>query len=132
MLKTMLQRAVNFIPTLQQVKNDNHQRMVRGLPPLRYDEYFSLLCSAAQTADEVRSTRRVNNTIVDVHQADIVDDFHSNLDINKVEQDLRLPDHIYNQFGLEDQKQWSGFSDEARRKFVAALSSGATPSGHTS
>ena len=78
------------------------------------------------------STRRVNNTIVDVHQADIVDDFHSNLDINKVEQDLRLPYHIYNQFGLEDQKQWSGFSDEARRKFVAALSSGATPSGHTS
>ena len=78
--------------------------MVRGLAPLWYDEYLPLLRSAVQTADEVCSTRRVNNTFVDVHQADIVDDFHSNLDINKVEQDLRLPDHIYNQFGLEDQK----------------------------
>ena len=28
MLKTMLQRAVNYIPALRQVKNDDHQRMV--------------------------------------------------------------------------------------------------------
>ena len=75
MLKTMLQQAVNCIPALRQVKNDDHQRMVRGLPPLRYDEHLSLLRSAAQTADEVRSTRRVNSTIVNVHQTDIVDDF---------------------------------------------------------
>ena len=102
------------------------------MAPLRYDECLSLLRSAAQTADEVRSTRRVNSTTVNVHQTDLVDDFQSSLDINKVEQDLRLPDHIYNQFGLEDRKQWSGFSDEAQRKFVTALSSGATPSGHTS
>ena len=86
--------------------------------------------SAAQTADEVRSTRRVNSTIVNVHQTNLTDDFQSALDINKVEQDLRLPDHIYNQFGLEDRKQWSGFSNEARRKFVTALSTGGTSSGH--
>ena len=99
----MLQRAVNCIPALRQVKNDDHQRMVRGLATIRYDEYLSLLRSAAQTADKVRSTRRVNSTIVNVHQTDLVDDFQSTLDsINKVEQELRLPDHIYNQFGLED------------------------------
>ena len=120
MLKTMLQRAVNNIPTLRQVKNDDHQRVVRGLAPLRYDEYYILLRSAAQTADEVRKTRQVNQTIVDVNLSSIDDDT-SPLEIHKVDQALRLPDHVYNQFDLEDRKQWSGFSDDARRKLVSAL-----------
>ena len=57
----ILQNAVRGISELRRVHNDEQYNQVRGLPPLSYDQYMSLLESAAITYDSRNRTSRDGN-----------------------------------------------------------------------
>ncbi len=135
MLKSMLQKAVRFVPSLRQIKNDDAQSLVRGfaplLAPLLYGDYYTLLLSACQTQDEIRrgkGKRTVNAT--DFSKQDDEDEAVAHMIYNVDRKDRpRLPDSLFRNFSSEDRQLWISFSDAAKQKVVDSLVKDKQPAG---
>jgi hypothetical protein len=133
LLKTMLQKAVRYVPALRQIKNDDAQNMVRGFAPLGYTNYYALLLSACQTQDEIRrgkGKRTVN--VADFSKQDDEDEAVAHLIYNVERKDRpRLPDSIFRNFSPEDKQLWISFSDPAKQKVVDSLVKATPTTGRT-
>ena len=56
--RTLLENAVHPFPPLRQVKTDSAQHVARTGNALTYDQYFSLLLSAANNHDAIYAQKR--------------------------------------------------------------------------
>ncbi len=122
LLKTMLQKAVRYITPLRQVKNDDSQNAVRGLPPLTYSAYYTLLLSASQTQDEIRRGKGKRTVNVTDFVQDDEEEAVAHLIHNVERKDRpRLPDSLFRDFSSEDRQLWISMSDAAKQKVVARL-----------
>ncbi len=131
MLKSMLQKAVRFVPSLRQIKNDDAQNLVRGFAPLLYVDYYTLLPSACQTQDKIRrgkGKRTVNAT--DFSKQDDEDEAVAHMLYPVDRRDRpRLPASLFRNFSPEDRQLWISFSDAAKQKVVDSLVKEKQPAG---
>jgi hypothetical protein len=123
MLKDLLQAAVQSISPLREIKNQEHVRILTGMPPLSFHDYKVLLLSSARTHDEMRLARSRSAYVLDTEpSSDPYDmDALAGLIVNKMEQKERprLPDDKFKLLSGEQKREWASLSDDLRKILIS-------------
>jgi hypothetical protein len=131
--RTLLEIAVERIPDLRQVKAQAAQHAVHSGRELTFEEYWSLLTSAAQAYDKQLTTRTRNpsNNRRTVYSHDVSYGFDDTLEVHGIDTDLptlqayraaRLSGDTWHKLDPKDQQVWDMLSDDAKNLIIGQRS----------
>ena len=126
MVKSMLQRAVNGVRSLREVKDREDHRIIEGQGPLSLEAYVYLLTTAAEALDRERISR--GRTSANFHEGGTASDDHSEApidadvptyDINYLD-GSRMPLARWKQLEPSTQTTWDTLPDKDKALILTA------------
>ena len=126
MKRTLLEIAVESITDLRNVKVQAQQHAIHGGKKLNFDQYWSLLTSAAQTYDKQLTSRSRNPSTSNrrtVYNHEFSHDHDDTFDVHGVDTDIgtlqafraaRMSGDTWHKLDPKDQKTWDELSDDAK------------------